>query len=251
MLKLSIISPTYNCVEQLRKHLASVQNQIFRNLEHIIIDNLSNDGTEQVVLDYQKRADYPVIYVRERDCGIYQANNKGIKRASGQWIHILNADNAYPSENTLQEVFSHDWSGCDLIAGGVVLNRKTGGEERPVYLRPEYEPKLKDFRFPHQGTLIRRSFYQKYGCYSEKFRVVSDSIFAIRNYPKARWRIIDQPVAILCDGGISGTMSLTNTLENVMVFLFFHQYPLRRRLRPAASQIYQYVKFVISRRTIG
>jgi len=242
MLKISIISPTYNCVELLRKHLASVQNQIFRNLEHIIIDNLSNDGTEQVVLDYQKRADYPVIYVRERDCGIYQANNKGIKRASGQWIHILNADNVYHSERTLQDIFSNDLSQCDLIAGGVVLNKKTGNEERPVYLKPEYEPKLKDFRFPHQGTLIRRDFYQKHGVYSERFRIVSDSIFAIRHYSKARWRIIDTPIAILSSGGISGTMSWINTWENVIVLLFFHKYPLMFRVRSVLSHFLQYLR---------
>ena len=114
-------------------------------------------------------------------------------------------------------------------------------------MRPEFDAKLNDFKFPHQGTLIRKSFYDRHGLYSERFRIVSDSIFRNRNYPKARWLIVDTPLAVSPGGGLSGTPSLTNLWENVIGYLFFHNYPLPLRLYWAAFQVRCYLGHLLRR----
>ncbi|GAI64996.1 unnamed protein product, partial [marine sediment metagenome] len=68
------------------RNLESVSSQNFKNKEHIIIDNLSNDGTEDLIKNYKTNVTYPVIYIREKDFGIYNAMNKGIRIAKGDWI---------------------------------------------------------------------------------------------------------------------------------------------------------------------
>ncbi len=84
MTKLSIVTATYNRINELRKNILSVANQSLKDKEHIIIDNLSTDGTDKLINDYSKEVDYPVIYVREKDNGAYDAFNKGIKIANGE-----------------------------------------------------------------------------------------------------------------------------------------------------------------------
>ena len=95
MTKLSIVTPTYNNINGLKNNIASVAGQSLKDKEHIIIDNLSTDGTDELIDTYSKEVDYPVIYLREKDNGIYHAFNKGIKIANSEWIHILNSDDYY------------------------------------------------------------------------------------------------------------------------------------------------------------
>ena len=240
MITLSIVSPTHNCGKMLHRHLESVQKQTFRNIEHIVVDNLSTDETEKLVLAYQKHADYPVVYIREKDFGIYQAMNKGIRKASGKWVHILNSDNTYYSENVLQAVFNKNLNAYDLIACDVILNKIKNGQEESVYLKAQYHSKINAYGFPHQGTIIRKVFYEKYGCYSERYKIVSDSIYSSLNYPKAKYLVPGLPLAILSDGGISGTMSWLNTKEALIALFFFHKYPLSYKLRSAAIYLRSY-----------
>ena len=109
MVKLSIITATYNNVIGLKRNIDSVLNKTFKDKEHIIVDNLSNDGTDLLVKDYAGNAGYPVIYIRERDNGIYNAFNKGIKAANGKWVHILNSDDCYYNDSSLAVLL-----GCNI-----------------------------------------------------------------------------------------------------------------------------------------
>lgn len=242
MITVSIISSAYNCVDRLRRHIESVRNQTFRSIEHIIVDNMSSDGTEELVMAYQREADYPVTYIRDPDRGTWPADNKGIRRARGEWVHLLHADNTYSSARVLEEVFARDFQALDLVACGEILVKN--GKE--IYMKPEYDAELRDYRFPHQGVLIRKSFYEKHGLLSERFRVISDHIFKYRNYPKARWGIVDVPLAVSPGGGISGTPSLLMTYETVVMYLFFHNYPLRLKLYWAAFNVYCYLRNQLS-----
>ena len=120
MIKLSIVTPTFNRYKEIQKNIKSVKNQTYRNKEHIIVDNMSDDGTYKIIENYKKRADYPVVYIREPDKGIYNAMNKGIKAAKGQWIHILNSDDYYYNNKTLENVFKKNLKSYDIIACSII-----------------------------------------------------------------------------------------------------------------------------------
>ena len=91
MIKITVITPTFNRAIKLKRNIESVKSQTFLDIEHIIVDNMSMDGTEQIVKSYQQEASYPVTYIRERDTGPYEAMNKGkvqmIQQVRKGWNH--------------------------------------------------------------------------------------------------------------------------------------------------------------------
>ena len=101
--KVSIITVVYNDVKNIRSTIESYLSQSYDNKEYIIIDGGSNDGTMDIVNLYRDRID---VVVSEPDKGIYDAMNKGIKRATGNWIGILNSGDTFVSTDTLKTVFS-------------------------------------------------------------------------------------------------------------------------------------------------
>jgi len=115
MTKLSIVTPTYNNINGLKRNILSVAKQSFKDKEHIIIDNLSIDGTDKLINDYSNEVDYPVTYIREKDYGIYNAFNKGIKIANGEWIHILNSDDYYFNNENLEILLNGDIKNIDVL----------------------------------------------------------------------------------------------------------------------------------------
>ncbi len=108
MLKISIITCTYNAAHTLERTLRSVEAQDYPHVEHLIIDGLSTDSTLRLVQEYEKRntTSHEIRLVSEHDDGLYYAMNKGIALASGDYLLFLNAGDAFPSEATLTQVAS-------------------------------------------------------------------------------------------------------------------------------------------------
>lgn len=227
MIRVSIITPTYNRVNKLRLNIKSVLDQQFKDIEHIIVDNLSDDGSEELVKAYIKRADYPVRYIREKDSGLYQAMNKGIKEAEGEWIHILNSDDGYFFSSSLKDIFNLNIAHVDLVACGVMVAR----DHKQTYCRPEYKKEINHYYFPHQGLLIRKKLYELNGYYEERFKIISDAIFAIKNFPKAKYLIIDKPLVVMSSGGLSDEKSFTNLYERILCITFYHKFPILHKIR--------------------
>lgn len=103
-MKISIITVTYNSAKTLKETLESVLKQTYTNYEHIIVDGLSKDNTIEIVKEYEEKYNGKLIYISEKDSGLYDAMNKGIKMATGDIIGILNSDDIYAHENVLQEI---------------------------------------------------------------------------------------------------------------------------------------------------
>ena len=91
-MKISIITATYNSEKTLKETLDSVLSQTYKDYEHIIIDGLSKDNTMGIVKEYEKKYNGKLKYISEKDSGLYDAMNKGIKMATGDIIGILNSD---------------------------------------------------------------------------------------------------------------------------------------------------------------
>ena len=101
--KISIVTVCYNCVDTIEKTILSVIEQTYDNIEYIIIDGASSDGTRDIIEKYRDRIS---VIVSEPDRGIYDAMNKGIALATGEWIHFRNSGDYFLSKHTVEVVFS-------------------------------------------------------------------------------------------------------------------------------------------------
>lgn len=236
---LSIITPTFNRIESLKISIEKLLSQSFNDFEHIIVDNLSTDGTDKFVDRYKKNVTHPVIYIREKDTGIANAMNKGVKAASGTWVHILNSDDFFASDTCLQEIFNlEDINKFDVIACPIaILDSYTGTVRKPSI--PRHEKKMNHYFFPHPGLLIKNSFYRSTEYYNENFRIISDAVFISNNLPNARYKILNKPILILAlNTGVTSNFSLKRSLELLRFTLFVWKSPIRYKLKHIFLNIY-------------
>ena len=151
--KVSIITVTYNSVAMLQNTVESVDSQTYRNKEFIVIDGGSTDGTREYLLLHQNQID---VWISESDQGIYDAMNKGSRKAKGEWIIFLNSGDVFSNDNVLENVFSADIpKEVDVIYGDTVYS----------YGKEEYKEfrKSKELRYfwkgmvtSHQSFFIRK-----------------------------------------------------------------------------------------------
>lgn len=103
-MKISIITATYNSEKTIKDTIESILKQTYTNYEHIIVDGLSKDNTMQIVKEYETKHNGKLKYISEKDLGLYDAMNKGIRLATGDIIGILNSDDIYAHEDVLKEI---------------------------------------------------------------------------------------------------------------------------------------------------
>lgn len=171
---LSIVTICRNCKNDILCTLQSIAHQTFKNYEWIIIDGDSTDGTKEILLNYSSSYD---AYVSEKDYGIYDAMNKGVKLAHGEWILFMNGGDQFYDFDVLERIFENAIS--DKV--GVLY----GDEERyiegktHIYRLPDRIPKyfLCSQSFAHQSMLYRRKLFDRYGEYDTSYKMSGDSEF--------------------------------------------------------------------------
>lgn len=170
MKKLSIITINYNNRDGLRKTIESVVNQTWQDFEYIVIDGGSKDGSVEVIKEFANHIDY---WVSEPDKGIYNALNKGVAVAQGEYCNFMNSGDCFCNDTTLEKVFAIN-SSSDLICGNTIT---------PHYIKkapPEITFQfLFNFAICHQSAFIRTTLMKKYG-YDEKYKIVADRKFFIQ-----------------------------------------------------------------------
>lgn len=168
-MKLSVVTINYNNRDGLRKTIESVVNQTFKDFEYIIIDGGSTDGSVDVIKEYKDKIDY---WISEPDKGIYNALNKGVAVAKGEYCNFMNSGDSFYSHTTLEEVFNNKPS-SDLLCG-ITHSDKVKLPPREITF---------DFLFNgcicHQCAFIRTSLMKKYG-YDENYKIVSDRKFFVQ-----------------------------------------------------------------------
>lgn len=218
-MKLSIITINYNNREGLKKTIESVLSQTFTDYEYIIIDGGSTDGSRELIEQYQ---DLLAYWCSEPDKGIYNAMNKGVQHAHGEYVNFMNSGDCLHNDNTLKEVFEGKEYEEEIVTGQL-LNMDTGK------LLRKYEENILLYivksTLNHQGSFIRREWLQKYP-YDENLKIVSDWKFWVETIilDKARVRIIDTIVGEQDMTGISTNGRyhdlMSQEREQVMTTLF-------------------------------
>jgi glycosyltransferase involved in cell wall biosynthesis len=205
--KISIITPTFNASKTLKECIESVAIQNYFYLEHWIIDGLSTDNTLAIIQEYAQKYSH-IKYISEKDKGIYDAMNKGIELATGDFLLFLGADDAL-SENILLNINNQvDFNNFDLIYGRVKYpDYECGREYKKEYLTNELKinPFIHLFMH-HQGTFIRKKVFYEFGIYDLKYPIGADVHFFIKtiNHSQIRKQFVDILIADVGEGGASG-----------------------------------------------
>ena len=210
---LSIITVSYNAANTIQDALSSVAAQLYPQIEHIVVDGGSIDGT-------MDRVDlYPHVSkkISEKDGGIYHAMNKGLAMTTGEVIGILNADDQYADCNVIQQVMKvFENPDIEAVYGNLVFVDPTDSSRivRRWHSSP-HQPE--DFYFgwmpPHPTFFVRKSIYEKYGCFDTRLNSAADYELMLRFLLKHRIRSqhIPQTLIHMRNGGRS-TASLRNRL---------------------------------------
>ena len=168
-MKITVITPTFNSANTILANLASVKNQKYKNLEHIIIDNKSVDGTLNLI---KKQNDNRIKIVSEQDNGIYDAINKGIKLAKGEIISILHSDDKYYNNHTLLNIINNFKDrNIDIIYGNLLYTKKNNLNKIIRYWKSTNYIQgmfFKGWSPPHPSFFVKKKIYQKFGLYSTK-----------------------------------------------------------------------------------
>lgn len=197
---ISILIPTYQSDKTLRRTLDSLTSQEFMDWEAWIIDGVSKDGTMDIVRGYAG-ADGRIHFISEPDQGIYDAMNKGIRLAKGQWLYFLGSDD-YLYDSHVLGSFREDLAGndLDLVYGNVFLDKK-----RQVYDGEFSLEKLLRQNVSHQAEFFRKDLFQRIGEFNIRYKAFADWDLNIRCFidPSVRIAYRDRLVAMFSEGGVS------------------------------------------------
>ncbi len=180
-MKVSIITPTYNSEKTLKDTLESILKQTYTNYEHIIIDGNSKDSTMQIVKEYEPKYGGKLRYISEKDNGIYDAMNKGIKMATGDIIGILNSDDIYANEKILEKiVYQLKKNNADGIYGDLIfMDEETMTKPQRIWKSPKGKVEF-GWHPAHPTLYLKREIYDKIGMFDLQFKICADYDFMIR-----------------------------------------------------------------------
>lgn len=198
---LSIIIPTYNSSKTLQGCLESIANQTFRNFEVLVIDGVSNDNT--VVIAEKYRSKLPELnVVSEPDKGIYDAMNKGISLAQGEWLYFLGSDDTLFDENVLNNVFINESiSDFDFLYGNAIW-----GKTNKIYDGAFCVNKLFNQNICHQAIFIKKTTLIALGQFNMRYLALADweincKVFLDNEIKK---KYVNYIICVFCLDGMSG-----------------------------------------------
>jgi glycosyltransferase len=179
-MKISIITATYNSEKTIGKTIRSIEAQSYKNVELIVIDNVSTDNT----IDIIKSINIPNCkIISEKDKGIYDALNKGIRNSTGDIIGFLHSDDEFYNELVLDSVYKgFSESQVDTIYGNGILISGTSGKLVRNWISGDFSiEKLKNGWMPmHPTFYVKRHVYETYGLFSEDFKISADYDLILR-----------------------------------------------------------------------
>lgn len=210
-MKVSIITVVYNNRSSITDCLDSVLLQTYPNIEHIVIDGGSTDGTQQKIEPFKEKLAY---YISEKDSGIFEAYNKGIKKATGDIIGILNSDDFFFEPGTIQKVVNaFKESHADLVyAKGIFVSGTDIKKVKRIYPSKPFKKRYLPFGWIplHPTIYVRREIYQEYGLYDQDYSIASDYDISLRWFKnnKIKKYFMNDWVVQMRLGGKSTSMKL-------------------------------------------
>lgn len=215
--KISIITVSFNSVITIRDTINSIISQDYNNIEYIIIDAGSKDGTLDIIKEYKEHISY---FISEADNGIYDGMNKGIAAATGDVVGILNSDDFYPNSFVISNVAStFEKQRCDAVYGDLVYVKFFNIDKIIRYWQSgEYTvKKIKNgWMLPHPTFFVKKHLYEKYGYYNTDFKTAADYKMIIKLLYKYNIKVFYIPMILvnMRMGGASNSSILNRIRAN-------------------------------------
>ena len=214
--KVSIITVVYNGIEFLEETIKSVIAQTYPNIEYIIVDGGSTDGTLDIIKKYEAHI---TKWISEPDKGIYDAMNKGIDLATGDWQNFLNAGDSFVDNNVLEKIFTTNLENITLVYGDIIAIRENGQKlnVNAIELKDDNSIK-KGMKVCHQAIFYNKNIMIKY---DDKLRLKSEWKHLIEITRKANFlpKKFDLPIVYYSVGGLGAQQLKLNQKEYRDVFL--------------------------------
>ncbi len=201
----SIIIPTYNSAQTIGVCIKSILAQSFKEFEIIFVDGASIDDTVGIVGMYTSQFPACTI-VSESDTGIYDAMNKGLKLARGEWTYFLGSDDRFYNDNSLQTIANSikDSTGVDMVYGNVMIEGDSiWANHNQVYNGGYSIEKLLKSNICHQAIFYRRAAISTLGGYNTKYPICADWDLNLKFFASRRVKHIDEIVAFFVSTGKS------------------------------------------------
>lgn len=213
--KVSIITVVYNAVATIEQTILSVVKQDYSNIEYIIVDGGSTDGTLDIIKKYEDKIEH---WVSEPDYGIYDAMNKGLTYATGDYIYYLGADDCLLAPNSISQVvsFLQDNPEVDVLCASVMMVDTVYRIEKVYSSNFSEADVLSGYNTPHQGMFVRREILQKYR-FDTSYHIAADyknflKFYLDQNIALKKSAMI---VAYYANDGISGNGTDAQRMEDV------------------------------------
>lgn len=207
-MKISIVTACLNSVKTIEKSILSVLEQTYKNIEYIIIDGGSTDGTISIIEKYRENID---VVISEKDDGLYDALNKGIILATGVYVNFLPSDDKYYNKEVIQTVVDNITQ-CthmpDLVWGDIIFCNEQ--HEIVRYYRGNRKP-VEGFRYgimpPHCSLFVKKMFHDEYGCYDIEYKIAADYDLTLRYLLKygGSYHYIPRVLVEMKPGGVSNS----------------------------------------------
>ena len=211
---LSIVIATYNSAKTLEKCLESIKSQTFKDVEVIIIDGLSTDGTIKIINRYKSLISY---WKSEKDDGIYDAWNKGVKESSGEYICFVGSDDYLTNQDSLEILRSRigDQKYDLVLFQGIFL--KSDSKKEYIVGSDWNQNQLIKMPICHPGMLHHWSLFDRIGKFNTEFKIAGDYDFMLRLSAETKTLYIDTPLITIMDGGISRSQYLRAMAEKRII----------------------------------
>lgn len=233
----SVICAVFNGGATIEESIKSVINQTYSNIEYVIIDGGSKDNTLDIINKYEHKIAY---FVSEPDKGIYDAMNKGIQAARGEWLFFLGCDDYVHDENVFHNIFKNTTlvSFNDIVYGDVLLqhaNRRYDGEYN--------SQKVMWQNICHQSIFYNKSVFKKFGLFSLEFPMLADWEFNIRWFSdkQIRRKYVDLVITIYNECGSSGKTG-DPKFHAAYYKLLFHNFTLKEYFLFSLKKIFHLFK---------
>lgn len=213
-MKVSIVTPVYNRADCIENCLLSVADQTYPNIEHILVDGGSTDGTIEII---KKNINSKTIFFSEPDNGIFDALNKGLDKSSGDVVLVLNSDDYLVDKNIINEITKIFFdTHCEIVYGDVcffnpknnkIIRRFNSGFFSPDKIQFGFQP-------AHPAMFIKKTIYNEYGKYNTNFKIAGDFEFIARIFSGRRLNFfyLKKILVHMRSGGVSTSFNLKSKI---------------------------------------